>query len=85
MLQQRNPDTQSPMVFLMLPMHIDLALHAAPSVFLVLQFFFFEKKYGQKEVNYGAPFVAVLFGTWYVACVEYFARLNGNCESRNHT
>jgi len=64
-----------------LPLKVDLALHAAPGVSLVFDFFFFEKQYTRYQVARVAPLAAVLFGVWYVGWVEYCASRNGRCRS----
>ena len=70
----------SPEVFYMIPLHIDMALHAAPSAFLVLHFFLFEKKFTDREKKYDPPAMVAVFAFWYICCVEYFAKLNNFCE-----
>lgn len=64
-----------------IPLHIDLALHAVPGIVLVLDFFLFERKYTRYQVTRIAPLIAVLFGIWYVSCLEYYAGQNGRCTS----
>jgi len=61
-----------------LPLRMDLALHAVPGVSLLLDFIFFERKYGEKEARYGATLMAALTGTVYGSLVEYFAKFNGS-------
>jgi hypothetical protein len=65
---------------LRLPLTVDLALHAAPGIFLFLDFFLFEKRYSKKQASYGAPAVSILSTIWYVSFAEYFASINGSCE-----
>ena len=64
-----------------LPLHVDLALHAAPAFTLCLDFFLFEKRYSKKQALYGAPVTGVLMGISYVSWIEYLATINGRCES----
>ena len=63
-----------------LPLTVDLALHAVPGISLLLDFIFFEKKYGGKELNFGAPLITALAGLWYTTWVEYCASYNGMCK-----
>ena len=65
--------------FMKLPLTVDLALHIAPAVALMLDFFFFEKRYTNYQVARVAPLTTILFALWYVGCVEYFASQNGRC------
>lgn len=65
---------------LRLPLSTDLALHAVPAISLILDFVWFEKKYGSMEANMGAPLVTVLAAVWYATWVEYCASFNGVCE-----
>jgi hypothetical protein len=58
---------------------IDVALHAIPSITLLLDFMFFEKKYQRKEALYGAPVVTSLATVGYGCWVEYCASYNGRC------
>lgn len=63
-----------------IPLSIDLALHAVPCISLLIDFFFFEKKYNKQEVKVGAPTAAFVFSLWYTLWVEHCARMNnGNC------
>jgi len=64
---------------LILPLGVDLALHAAPAVALVLDFFLFERKYTRYQATRVAPLTAIVFGLWYVSWVEYCASHNGRC------
>lgn len=59
---------------------MDLALHAAPAISLLLDFFLFEKKYSKNQASYGGFVVASLAGTGYGWWVEYCAKHNGTCE-----
>jgi len=62
---------------LRIPLTIDLALHLAPGIALVLDFFFLEKKYTRYQVICVAPLAAALFGIWYVSWVECCSSHNG--------
>jgi len=66
---------------MVISLRVDLALHAAPAIALVLDFFLFEKKYTRYQVVRVAPLTAILFGIWYVSWVEYCASQNGRCVS----
>ncbi|KDR81504.1 hypothetical protein GALMADRAFT_239488 [Galerina marginata CBS 339.88] len=59
-----------------IPLSIDLALHAAPCLFLLFDFFFFEVKYSKNEVNFGAPVAAIVFSVWYSLWVEHCGKKN---------
>jgi len=65
------------LAFMRIPLRVDLALHAAPAIALVLDFFLFEKRYTGYQVRCVAPSIAILFGLWYVGWVEYCASHNG--------
>ncbi|KAI1794523.1 FAR-17a/AIG1-like protein [Ganoderma leucocontextum] len=60
-----------------LPMHTDLALHAAPAISLILDFYVLEPKYPKSVSRYGSLVVAAILGTWYACWVEYCASYNG--------
>ncbi|KAJ3502323.1 hypothetical protein NLJ89_g8942 [Agrocybe chaxingu] len=59
-----------------LPLSIDLALHAAPALSVILDFFVFERKYNKKEVEVGAPAAISLYALGYTLWVEHCAREN---------
>lgn len=40
----------------------------------------FEMKYGQREVSFGAPAMALAAAVWYGCWVEWLATYNGICE-----
>ncbi|KAF8894566.1 FAR-17a/AIG1-like protein [Infundibulicybe gibba] len=63
-----------------LPLSVDLALHAAPGLILLVDFVCFDTKYTTREVNRKAPVVTSLFSLWYVWWVERCGRLNGICK-----
>lgn len=78
-----EPPTSGPSAaaaFMGLPLNVDLALHAAPAVALLLDFFFFERKYTKHQVTRVAPLAVVFFGLWYVSFAEYCASYNGRCR-----
>ncbi|KAF8557271.1 hypothetical protein OG21DRAFT_1407496 [Imleria badia] len=58
-----------------LPLTIDLALHAAPSFTLMIDFFVFEPKFSK---TLGAPAVLSVLGFWYGSFIEYCATYNGS-------
>ncbi len=62
-----------------LPLHTDLALHAAPAISLILDFYAWEPKYPKFASQYGSLIVAAVLGTWYACWVEYCASYNGVC------
>ncbi|KII88639.1 hypothetical protein PLICRDRAFT_41839 [Plicaturopsis crispa FD-325 SS-3] len=57
------------------PLPIDLALHAAPALTLVADFFLLERKYTRSEARW-APLVTAVSTVWYGAWVEYLATFN---------
>lgn len=77
-----EPSTSEPSAaagLMRIPLSVDLALHAVPAIALVLDFFFFERKYTKYQVARVLPLTAILFGLWYVSWVEYCASHNGRC------
>ncbi|KAI0724063.1 FAR-17a/AIG1-like protein [Cerioporus squamosus] len=60
-----------------LPLSTDLALHAAPAVSLIIDFYFLERKYPKSVSRYGSFVLAAVVGTWYACWVEYCASYNG--------
>jgi len=61
-----------------IPLSIDLALHASPTISLLIDLFAFEAPYTKGEVTVGASVSAALFGAWYASWVEYCALENKN-------
>ncbi|KAF9532287.1 FAR-17a/AIG1-like protein [Crepidotus variabilis] len=59
-----------------IPLKVDLLLHALPAVSLILDFFFFEKKYTNKESKIAVPLTAVLYGIGYGVWIEHCANHN---------
>jgi hypothetical protein len=59
---------------------MDLALHAAPAIAVLIEFLLIERKYTGKAASIGAPIVTVLYGVSYSVWVEYCAAYNGHCE-----
>ncbi|KAF8902026.1 FAR-17a/AIG1-like protein [Gymnopilus junonius] len=59
-----------------IPLSLDLALHACPASFLLLDFFLFEKKYSKRYVNVAGPLSIVCFSIWYGLWVEYCGKKN---------
>lgn len=72
--------TPSPDLF-GIPLSLDLALHACPALFLLLDFFLFEKKYSKKDVSVSGPTAIVCFSIWYSLWVEYCGKKNSTCGS----
>lgn len=62
-----------------LPLRTDLALHAAPAISMIIDFYFLERKYPKSISRYGSLVVAAVLGTWYACWVEYCASFNGMC------
>ncbi|KAF8163198.1 FAR-17a/AIG1-like protein [Crassisporium funariophilum] len=54
-----------------IPLPIDLALHAAPAVSLMADFFLFESRYDRNQVRVKAPMAAIAFALWYCVWVEH--------------
>lgn len=63
--------------YMRIPFGVDLALHVVPGAALVLDFFFFERRYTKYQAARVAPITAILVGVWYVSLVEYCAGYNG--------
>ena len=61
------------------PFYLDLALHACPASFLLLDFFLFEKKYNKRDVSIASPAATIFFSLWYGIWVEYCGNRNGTC------
>ena len=64
-----------------LPLHTDLAIHAAPAISLIIDFYYFEQRYSKNVSRYGALCLAAVLGTWYACWVEHCASYNGFCTS----
>lgn len=63
-----------------IPLRVDLALHAVPSLALLIDFLFLEPKFSKLQVRYGAPLVVSLAAVSYASWVEYCASFNGSCK-----
>ena len=63
-----------------LPLWVDLALHAMPSLSILADFFLFESKYQWKDVHVGAPITTATFALWYSLWVEHCGKRNGVCK-----
>ncbi|KAJ7273599.1 FAR-17a/AIG1-like protein [Mycena haematopus] len=61
----------------LLPLRIDLALHAVPSLALLADFMIFERKYRRNAIQYTAPVLLSLCTLWYGWWVERCASING--------
>lgn len=70
---------------LRIPLNLDLSLHAAPCVALLLDFYLFEVKYSKRHARYGGAAVAAIAGIWYASWVEYCASYNGICEYHSYS
>ncbi|KAI0928613.1 hypothetical protein AcW2_004570 [Taiwanofungus camphoratus] len=62
-----------------IPLKLDLALHAAPAISLLIDFTFFERKYTKAEAVYGGVVICAIAGASYASWVEYCAKFNGAC------
>lgn len=60
-----------------IPLSMDMALHAAPALSLLLDFYAFEKAF---DGVLDAVKVMLPFTVWYVLWVEYCGAQNGFCE-----
>ncbi|KAJ7105758.1 FAR-17a/AIG1-like protein [Mycena crocata] len=60
-----------------LPLSIDLCLHAAPCLTLLADFMIFERRYGRQSTIYAAPAVTLLCTVWYGWWAEHCASKNG--------
>jgi hypothetical protein len=63
-----------------IPFSLDLCLHAAPGVALLLDFYLFEKRYLKAQTRYGAAAVTALASVGYASWVEHCASYNKICE-----
>ncbi|EMD38445.1 hypothetical protein CERSUDRAFT_113609 [Gelatoporia subvermispora B] len=63
--------------FQRIPLRMDLALHAAPAMSLLVDFLLFERKYPKSQARYGATVIAAIAGLWYACWVEHCAQYNG--------
>ena len=71
-----EPSSQLP-DFIGIPLSMDMALHAAPALSLLFDFFVFEGSYD----DFSTAFTAMLaFTVWYSTWVEYCGASNGICE-----
>jgi hypothetical protein len=66
--------------FVRIPLPVDLALHATPSLSILADFFLFESKYQRKDIQVGAPITTAAFGLWYGFGGEHCGKINGVCE-----
>ncbi|KAJ7940747.1 FAR-17a/AIG1-like protein [Mycena leptocephala] len=73
-IQQAPSSPDSPML---LPLRIDLCLHAVPCLALLTDFMIFERNYGRQALLYAAPALSVLLTVWYGCWVEHCAAKNG--------
>ncbi|CAL1704918.1 unnamed protein product [Somion occarium] len=71
-----SSSTEAP-AFARIPLRIDLALHAAPGIALLIDFVFLEKKYSENQARYGGFSVAAFSGLLYSTWAEYCAKFNG--------
>ncbi|KZO95803.1 hypothetical protein CALVIDRAFT_598864 [Calocera viscosa TUFC12733] len=69
-----EPSSESRLI--RIPLHLDLALHAAPGLSMALDFFLFEKRYTRDQAWRQAPLMVLLFVFWYGGLTEYLGVLN---------
>jgi hypothetical protein len=62
-----------------IPLNVDLALHLAPAITLVVDFFFFQPKFGAREVK-RTPLLMMGYALGYGSWVEWLATYNHSCE-----
>ncbi|KAK7014960.1 MFS general substrate transporter [Favolaschia claudopus] len=62
---------------MMLPLRIDLALHAVPGLALLSDFMIFERRYGRNAIQFLAPALTSICTLWYGWWVELCASKNG--------
>ncbi|KAF8969985.1 FAR-17a/AIG1-like protein [Flammula alnicola] len=74
-MSESSSSATAPVLF-RLPLSVDLSLHAAPAVSLMLDFFLFEAKYNKRDVRVAAPIAVVAFALWYCIWVEYCGKMN---------
>ncbi|KAJ6547451.1 FAR-17a/AIG1-like protein [Mycena capillaripes] len=67
----------SPDSLMVLPLRMDLSLHAVPCLALLADFMIFERKYGRKATLYVAPALTLICTVWYGWWVEHCASKNG--------
>lgn len=58
---------------------IDLALHAAPALSLLADFFLLERRFSASQVRKQATLLSVIVGVWYGWWVEHCAVYNKTC------
>ena len=63
-----------------MPLPADLALHASPIVSLIVDFYFFEKRYPTEEAVYEGAMICAIAGIAYCSWVEWLAAHNGSCK-----
>ncbi|OCF38345.1 hypothetical protein I317_07889 [Kwoniella heveanensis CBS 569] len=61
-----------------IPLWMDMSMHLAPAVALIIDFFFLEKKFRPPASTIGAFLLAATFGTTYGLWVEHCASINGS-------
>ncbi|WVF72337.1 hypothetical protein IAT40_007150 [Kwoniella sp. CBS 6097] len=60
-----------------IPLWMDMSMHLAPAVALIIDFFFLEKKFRPPASTIGAFILAATFGASYGVWVEHCASING--------
>ncbi|QRW00400.1 FAR-17a/AIG1-like protein [Ceratobasidium sp. AG-Ba] len=63
--------------FYRIPLKMDMALHAAPAISLVLDFYLLERKYTTRQLKRTAPLLAIVTAISYSLWAEYCASING--------
>ncbi|KAG8737974.1 hypothetical protein FRC10_007441 [Ceratobasidium sp. 414] len=64
--------------FYRIPLRMDLALHAAPAISLILDFYLLERKYTVRQLKRTAPLLAAMTAVSYSLWAEYCASINGS-------
>jgi len=59
-----------------IPLRIDLSLHAAPAIALILDFYFVERRYPRSQAIYGSFLACAMACVAYASWVEYLAQFN---------
>ncbi|KZT11269.1 uncharacterized protein LAESUDRAFT_671055 [Laetiporus sulphureus 93-53] len=59
-----------------IPLNVDLALHASPAIFLLVDFYLVERKYTRTQAVFGGTVLCAIAGAAYGSWVEYCAKSN---------
>ncbi|PCH38129.1 hypothetical protein WOLCODRAFT_136059 [Wolfiporia cocos MD-104 SS10] len=72
------PSSAGPTQLQRIPLSTDLALHAAPALALLLDFYLIERKYTRAQAIYGGILLTAIAGVLYASWTEYLAQFNGS-------